>query len=130
MQGAIGFDMVYPDSATGEYGSKEDSAPGICLADPTYDLECIIDPAEIVISKPRIRVSFRQRLDVEQVFSMTAPRGMVGFSRAALAANIAKIYQYLFQDEDKEIEDGLADLVLEGVWFDATKDVYKLRVSS
>ena len=137
MEGVIGFDMVYPDSAEGEYGSKEDPAPYVCLHDPSHNLKYMTDPAEIVISKPQIKLAFRHRLEAEHVFSLTAPKGKEGFSRAALAFNIARIYQSMFQEEgqtpaqrNRAVEEGLSDLVLEGVWFDAAKDVYRLRVCS
>ena len=113
----------------------------------------MIDPDEIVITKPQIRVSFSYPLGQEHIFKLTAPTGKDGFSRAGLAAKIARIYQYIYQEEEKTSpttegqESGLlnraqtegrfgiwghelGDLVLDSVWFDAGEDVYRLRVCS
>ncbi len=45
------FHVVYPDEPAGTYGSKEDPAPYIHLADPSRDIENLLDADEIVIDK-------------------------------------------------------------------------------
>ncbi len=149
----IEFKVVFSDAAQGEYGSTEDPSSYIHLCDPTRDIEQMLNPDDIVINKKSIRVSVVYPLEREHIFPLKAPRGSSGFSRAQLARTISKLYQHIYDEEDRTSPaivsnipgmlnrcttegryglwgHGLEDLLLHTVSFDQLKDIYRLGIDS
>lgn len=151
----VEFAVIFPKAKPGAYGSKEDPSPYVHLADPKDDIANMLEPDEIVIHKKKIRIKFDYPIDSEPVFLLEAPAGSAGFSRAQLAYTVSKIYQYIYEDEDKSSQtiqknpglpnlvnrgtsDGrygiwghsLGDLDLGSVSYNPAEDLYSLSVDS
>lgn len=92
----VEFQVIYPDSAPGEYGSKEDPSPYISLANEKEWQDNLINPNEIVIKSKDIRVLFDYPLSKPHVVTF---HNDSGFTRYELADIITKHYQFIYQRE-------------------------------
>lgn len=149
----VTFDIVRPSSDPGSYGSKEDPSPFIYPCDPTDDIAHTLNPNEIVIHKQKILVVFSYPLAREHIFLLEAPRGSSGFSRAEIALTISKVYQHIYNEEEKSSQTiatnipgmynrtttqgrygiwghSLGELIIDSIYFDQNKGLYYLSISS
>lgn len=146
------FEMVHPDSAPGEYGSKADPSPYVHLAHAAEDIPNMAAPDEIVISKREIRVLVSYPLAQKHIIPISAPAGKAAFTRADVAEAISRLYQWIYAEEDRTSKTmvptlaghnrattqgrfgiwghSLGDLCLTEVCYNKQDDVYELSIDS
>lgn len=148
----ICFEIIHPESAPGEYGSKDHPSPYVHLLYATEQIPNMVAPDEIVISKREIRVLASYPLAQKHVIPVSAPEGKAAFTRADVAEVISRLYHWIYAEEHRTSKTittslggynraprqgrfgiwghSLGDLSLTEVCYNKEDDVYELVIES